>query len=225
MQKRNVRVVLATESPLARSFLRETVEKEDAVIIGQADNAVKALTLTRNLRPDVAVIDYSLPHVVGLDNVPLSRISGLDAAQAISQEIPNTRVVLVTGMAKGVSEGEGLPPDASVVFAREGNIPFKLGDLFDDSIQPGKLIFANVEVRPKGAQAPRRVDKGDAALYGGGICVLVGTGLAATMALGQVGMGIAAIGGVAMFFGAAVKLVASLRRERRWRERERQLGK
>lgn len=215
MYRRNVRVVLASESPQARSFLREAAEKDDAVIIGQAENAIKALTLTRNLRPDIAIIDYSLPHVVGLDSVPLSRISGLDAAQTISQEIPTTRVILVTGMATGISEKEGLPPDFKAFFAREGNVPFKLGDLFDDSDQPGKLIFANVAVHPKETRAPRGIDKGDAALYGGGVSILVGLGLAATMALAQVGVVLAVAGGLAMFSGAATKLVANMRRARR----------
>ena len=97
MQKQGVRVFLASEHSYVRDFLSEVIEQEDGVdIIGQAQDARQALTLTRNLRPDVAVIDSYLPHDAGLDTIPMSRINGLDTAQAISQEMPNTRVILLS---------------------------------------------------------------------------------------------------------------------------------
>lgn len=72
MQRRNMRVMVASEYPEVQYFLREVVEGEDgAVIVGQAENATKALTLAQNLRPDIAIIDSYLPHVVGLDAVDM----------------------------------------------------------------------------------------------------------------------------------------------------------
>jgi CheY-like chemotaxis protein len=96
MQRQNVRVILASEHPEVRHFLREVVEEESgAVILGQAENATKALALAKHLRPDVAIIDCYLPHTMGSDTVPLSRVGGLDVAESISEEIPDTKVVLL----------------------------------------------------------------------------------------------------------------------------------
>ncbi len=62
MKQQSIRVMRASEYPEMRTFLREIVEAEDrAVIVGQAENATRALTLAKNLRPDVAIIDSYLP--------------------------------------------------------------------------------------------------------------------------------------------------------------------
>src|SRR3990170_4440534 len=96
MGRRNIRVILASGNPSVRHFLRGAVEGEPGTtVIGQAENATKALVMARNLRPDIAIIDSYLPHSVSLETVPLSRIGGLDAAQAAFEEIPNLRVVLL----------------------------------------------------------------------------------------------------------------------------------
>ncbi len=53
--------MLASAYPEVRYFLREVVEEEGrALIVGQAENATKALALARNLRPDVAITDCHL---------------------------------------------------------------------------------------------------------------------------------------------------------------------
>src|SRR3972149_4209030 len=99
MKGQNVRVLLASENPGTRSILRRIVETEDrAVIVAEAENGARALSLARSLRPDVVLIDSCLPSIVGLDNIPLSREGGLDVAQSISEEIPNMHVVLLNSL-------------------------------------------------------------------------------------------------------------------------------
>lgn len=153
MKRQNMRVVLASEHPQARHFLREAVEEEDgAVIVGQADNATKALTLTKHLRPDVAIIDCWLPHAVGLDTVPLSRVGGLDTAQTISEEMPNMKVILLNNVDTSVLPEDGLNPDGTVVLAvkRMGvDTPFVLQDLCYEAVPSNDLVFANVAVKPR----------------------------------------------------------------------------
>lgn len=153
MQGGRLRVVLASEYPQARDFLREVVEEESgAVIVGQSENASAALALSRNLRPDIAIIDCYLPHAVGLDGVPLSRMGGLDTAQTISEEIPNIRVILLNNLNTGILPDHGLSSDVAAGFSTEvmgADTPFTLLDLCHDVVQPNALVFADVEVKPR----------------------------------------------------------------------------
>ncbi len=122
--------MLALEHPEARHFLKKAVDEEAGVIVvGEAENATKVLTLAKNLKPDMAVIDFCLPHALGLDNISLSRIGGLDVAQTICEQMPNARVILVNSLGTNI-----VPKDVRVsVFAanfyRErigASIPFAL---------------------------------------------------------------------------------------------------
>lgn len=130
MQKRNVRAVLASERLEVRYFLKEMAEAEDrVVIVGQAENATRALALIRNLRPNVAIIDSRLPYAIGPDDVPMSYINGLDIAQTISEEIPNTRVILLNNLDEKVLSEHDLGSDAVIGFSSEimgTNVPFTL---------------------------------------------------------------------------------------------------
>jgi CheY-like chemotaxis protein len=220
-----VRVILASEYPKVRYFLRGVIEGEPGtVVIGQAENATKALTLARNLRPDFAIIDSYLPHNIGLDTVPMSRASGLDIAQTISEEIPNAQVILVTNIDAGISLGDSLGPDLALSFPKkelEATVPLKLRELHCDTVQPCPLVFANVEMRPRITLEQKGADISDTAMFLGGLGILVGLGLTATMFLAWAGAFIALAGGVAMFLGVVGKLVSSLRSKNPRRKEDR----
>ena len=73
MQRQNARVMVASEYPEVRHLVSEVASrKSGAVIVGHAENGLKATTLARSVRPDVVLLDCHLPHAVGLDAVPLS---------------------------------------------------------------------------------------------------------------------------------------------------------
>ncbi len=213
MQRQNVRVVLASEHPEVRYFLREVVEEErGAVVVGQAENATKALTLARNLRPDVAIIDCDLPHAIGLDTVPLSRIGGLDTAQTISEEIPNTRVILLSNLDEKVLPEQGLGPDVVGFFSREtieANVPFTLQGLYYEAVPPNALIFANVEVKPPVALRQKVANISDKAILFGGLGILGGLSLMLTVILAGAGVALTLAGAVTMFLGLGGKLAVS----------------
>ncbi len=147
MQKQKVHVLLASEYSQVRDFLSEVIEQEDGVdIIGQAQDARHALTLTRNLRPDVAVIDSYLPHDAVLDSIPLSRINGLDTAQAIFKEMPNTRVILLSNPeSEGLSE-QSLTLAAAEIYSiesRGANVSFRTQDPRREVAELDAIIFAD----------------------------------------------------------------------------------
>jgi CheY-like chemotaxis protein len=217
MQRQNVRVVLASEYPQSRYFLREIVEEEKGtIIVGQAENATKALTLARNLRPNVAIIDCYLPHVAGLDAIPLSRIGGLETAQTISQEIPNTRVILVTNLDTGYLSEHSWGPDIGAFLCRPSQgacIPFTLHELHQEAVPPGTLLFANVEVKRQGALRQKVSNMSDKAVLFGGLSILGGLSLMLTMILASAGVFLALLGAATMLLGLMGKLI-TLRRHK-----------
>ncbi len=215
MPKQFARVIVASEHPRMRYRLKELVEDEPGtVVIGQAENAARALALARKLRPDFAVIDSYLPHVVGMDTIPLSRAGGLDTAQVISEEIPHVRVILLTNAEKGIPPGSSFRQDVALSYARkelEASVPLKLRELYCDTVKPCSLVFANIEPLARPSDRGKLAEISGTAIFLGGIGVLAGLGLIATLVLARAGGIIALAGGAAMLFGIAGKLIAAVR--------------
>ena len=214
MQRQNVRVIVASEYPEVQYFLREVVEEKGGVVtVGQAQDASEALTLARNLRPDIAIIDCYLPYVVGFDTIPLSRIGGLDIAQTISEDIPNIRVILLNNLDTGVLPDRSLSSHVGVsysIVSRGANIPLALQDLRHKMVQPNTLVFANVEAKPRASLRRKDASLCDKAIFFGALGIAGGWLLTITMIFAPAGVPIALAGAVAVFLGLVGKLTASL---------------
>lgn len=70
-----LRVVVAEDEALIRMDLTEMLAEEGHVVVGQASDGEQAVTLARETRPDVVVMDVKMP---GMD--------GITAAEALSTE-------------------------------------------------------------------------------------------------------------------------------------------
>ncbi|APU13287.1 MULTISPECIES: response regulator [Actinoalloteichus] len=84
----SIRVVIADDQAMIRTGFRLIMEaQEDITVVGEAADGVEALTLVRELRPDVCLMDVRMP---GLD--------GIDATRRIAAEpgTRDTKVVVVT---------------------------------------------------------------------------------------------------------------------------------
>ncbi|MGE5557202.1 MAG: response regulator [Bacillota bacterium] len=63
-----IRVLLVDDHALLREGLRKVLSLEkDIIVVGEAQTGEEALRLAETLRPDVAVMDISLPDMTGLD--------------------------------------------------------------------------------------------------------------------------------------------------------------
>ena len=60
------RVVLAEDEALIRLDLKETLIEEGYEVIGEAADGAQALTLIREAKPDVAILDVMMPNMDGL---------------------------------------------------------------------------------------------------------------------------------------------------------------
>jgi DNA-binding NarL/FixJ family response regulator len=79
------RVLLADDHPIVRQGLKAILEREGFDIVGQVCNGQEALELAQARTPDVAVLDFTMPI-----------LNGLDAARQILHVSPRTRVILLT---------------------------------------------------------------------------------------------------------------------------------
>lgn len=81
-----LRIVLADDHPVVlagvRSLLQDTADME---VVGQATDGLAALQLMQATRPDVAVIDISIPG-----------LGGIELARRVAQDCPAVRLVALT---------------------------------------------------------------------------------------------------------------------------------
>jgi DNA-binding NarL/FixJ family response regulator len=85
-------VVIADDDLLLREGLASLLTQAGYTIVGQADNAPDLLSLVREHRPDVAIVDIRMP--------PDHATEGLRAAQAIREEIPEIAILVLSAYAE-----------------------------------------------------------------------------------------------------------------------------
>ena len=79
------RVVLVDDHAIVRQGLRALLEREGFAVVGEAADGMKAVQLAKELHPEVVVLDFGMPI-----------LNGLDAARAIHEVLPTTKLVLLT---------------------------------------------------------------------------------------------------------------------------------
>jgi|SRR5215204_3064787 DNA-binding NarL/FixJ family response regulator len=98
-----VRVLIADDHAIVRSGLRAILENQsDFVVCAEAGDGREAVDLTIQHKPDIAVIDYSLPI-----------LNGIEATRQIRQSSPQTQVLVLTA-----HDSEALISEALVAGAR-----------------------------------------------------------------------------------------------------------
>ncbi len=81
-----IRIVLADDHQLVRAGFRALLEQRPGLeIIGEASNGHELLDLVRDTRPDVAIVDITMPS-----------LNGIDATARLKREYPDTKVVIVS---------------------------------------------------------------------------------------------------------------------------------
>jgi DNA-binding NarL/FixJ family response regulator len=81
-----IRVVLADDHALVREGLRHVLHDEPGFdVVGEAANGDDAITLARRHRPDVLLLDISMPGQ-----------TGLAVTEVVRRELPTTRVLLLS---------------------------------------------------------------------------------------------------------------------------------
>ena len=63
-----IRVIIAEDHAVVREGTRELIDREpDIEVVGEATNGIEAVALVERLRPDVAIVDISMPLMGGIE--------------------------------------------------------------------------------------------------------------------------------------------------------------
>lgn len=81
-----IRILLADDHSILRSGLRSLIsDEQDMEIVGEADNGQAAIDLARQTKPDIVIMDITMPN-----------INGIQATRRITAELPNTKVLILS---------------------------------------------------------------------------------------------------------------------------------
>jgi len=81
----SLRILLADDHLIVRQGLRALLEREKLDVVGEAADGHEAIRLVGDLHPDVAILDFAMP-----------LLNGLDAAKEVQRLSPATRTIILT---------------------------------------------------------------------------------------------------------------------------------
>jgi DNA-binding NarL/FixJ family response regulator len=85
-------ILIADDSELVRAMIRQALERDtDFAICGEATNGTDAVSLARELSPDLVILDVRMPG-----------LNGIEVAGILRYALPKIRIVLVTMYAQDI---------------------------------------------------------------------------------------------------------------------------
>jgi DNA-binding NarL/FixJ family response regulator len=82
----SLRILIADDNPLVRSGVRILVEAHHGwIVCGEAGDGIEAIEQAVHLKPDLVLLDISMP-----------KLDGLDAAPMIREKVPSLGIIILT---------------------------------------------------------------------------------------------------------------------------------
>ncbi|MGD1018739.1 MAG: response regulator [Verrucomicrobiia bacterium] len=113
-----LRVLVVDDQPTVCDVVADTIAYAGHEIVGKARDGMEAVSLAKELQPDVVVMDISMP-----------RMNGVDAMKAILGAKSAKRVLLMSGEYRslGVTREEMMREGAAAFMEK----PFNVSELFE----------------------------------------------------------------------------------------------
>lgn len=158
-----IRILLVDDQAIIRQGLRSLLElNPDMEVIGEAENGRRAIEQIPTLQPDIVLMDIRMPVM-----------DGVAATQAIAQNYPHTKVLVLTTFdndeyvsqamrlgAKGYLLKDTEPEDLALAIRAVQRGHTQLGPgLFEKALMPVSAPAPSLEPPPEFAQlTPRELD-------------------------------------------------------------------
>jgi DNA-binding NarL/FixJ family response regulator len=121
----SIRLLLADDHTMLREGLRRSMEGEGFDVVGEASDGDEAVRLAEELKPDVVLMDVSMPV-----------LDGVDATRLVRERLPDTQVVMLTMHADA---------DIIVKAVRAGAAGYLVKDCTTDEVARTVRMAANGE--------------------------------------------------------------------------------
>jgi len=99
--KQSITVLIADDHAILREGLRGLLDEfDDITVVGEAVTGVDAIRKTRELRPDILLLDLIMPE-----------LGGVEALEVVGTEVPGTKTIILTGadndelLARSIQDG------------------------------------------------------------------------------------------------------------------------
>lgn len=81
-----IKIILVDDHYIVRNGIRALFDDVDEIeVIGEASNGIEAISKVAELKPDIAILDISMP-----------QMNGLDAAEIIHNQYPETKTLIMS---------------------------------------------------------------------------------------------------------------------------------
>jgi two-component system nitrate/nitrite response regulator NarL len=85
-KKEKIKILIADDHPVVRKGLHSCLARQDRLkVVGEASDGDMALSKTRELVPDVVLMDISMP-----------KMNGLAVTEQLRKDVPNTKVLVLS---------------------------------------------------------------------------------------------------------------------------------
>ena len=80
-------ILIADDAEFMRDMLRQIIEDMDWTVVGEAGDGREAITLYQKTKPDLVLLDITMPN-----------LDGTQALKTILEEDPHARIVMITAL-------------------------------------------------------------------------------------------------------------------------------
>jgi NarL family two-component system response regulator LiaR len=144
-----IHVLIVDDHPIFREGLRRAIEQDPAFrVLAEAATGAEAIKLVRQLRPDVVLMDLNLPDQ-----------DGVSATAIMRRELPQTEVVVLTGMLNPTAITQAMQAGANGYLykdTRASEIRAAIEDAVEGRVHLSPRVTELLvnQMRPTGRQEP-----------------------------------------------------------------------